>query len=148
MSQLYFHLRDGLKFIRDPDGTRVPSISAARAEARLSARELMGHSIVADGRVGIERCFEVCDGDDRTVLLVPFRDAIDDASALHPNGGRPRDTPSDGCDTEARWKALAAEARSEASAGTDEESQQILLSIALGYERLANFAKVRDDLAS
>jgi hypothetical protein len=74
---LYFlHLRDGLTFISDPDGSCLHDAAAARTEAILSARELMSQSILTDGRLGIDRRFEVADDQGNTIAIVPFREAV------------------------------------------------------------------------
>jgi len=76
MPQFFFHVRDGVPFIPDPDGSCLLDVAAAQAEAILCARELMSQSIIRDGRLGIERCSEITDDEGNTVAMVPFREAI------------------------------------------------------------------------
>jgi len=76
MPLFFLHVRDGLHLIVDPDGSCLPDLAAAKTEAVLSARELMSQSIVGDGRLGIERRFEIADYKSKTVATVPFRDAV------------------------------------------------------------------------
>ena len=74
---LYFlHLRDSVSFIPDPEGSCLPDVAAARTEAILSARELMSHSIIGHGRLGMERRFEITDDQGNTIAIVPFREAV------------------------------------------------------------------------
>ena len=76
MPFFFLHIRDGDQLIRDPDGTFLHDLEAAHSEAIESARELMAHSIVGKGLIGIERSMVICDASDATLLVVPFRDAI------------------------------------------------------------------------
>ena len=66
MPLFFFHIRDGVHLIPDPDGSCLPDLASAQTEAVLSARELMSHSIVSNGRLGIERCFEIADYEGKT----------------------------------------------------------------------------------
>jgi hypothetical protein len=50
-------------------------LSEARAEAVQSARELMAARMAADG----DACFEIADDSGKTVLLMPFKEAIEQA---------------------------------------------------------------------
>jgi hypothetical protein len=36
----------------------------------------MVHSIVGEGRIGIERSMEICDAGGATLLILPFREVI------------------------------------------------------------------------
>jgi|RhiMethySRZTD1v2_1073278.scaffolds.fasta_scaffold4308054_2 hypothetical protein len=76
MPLFFLHVRDGGRLMRDPDGSCVHGLEAARHEAIASARELMAHSIVGEGRIGIERSIEICDARGATVLVLPFRQAV------------------------------------------------------------------------
>ena len=72
MPMYYFHIRDRDKFEVDPDGTELPDIDAARAEALKVAQELMTE--VPD--LGREAVIEIADGYGQIVLTVPFSDTI------------------------------------------------------------------------
>jgi hypothetical protein len=50
----------------------------------------------------------------------------------------------DDLDTAARWKAIAADALAAAAKATDPEAKDTLLTIAAGYERLAERAMEHD----
>jgi len=76
MPGFFLHVRDGVSFIPDPDGSCLLDVAAARAEAILCARGLMSQSIIRDGHPGTERCFEITDDEGNTVAMVPFREAI------------------------------------------------------------------------
>jgi hypothetical protein len=75
MPLFYFHLRDGTKLIRDPEGVRLPDIASARAEAVQSARELMSQSITGRALFGPEQQFEITNEAGETITIVPFREA-------------------------------------------------------------------------
>jgi hypothetical protein len=75
MPLFYFHLRDGNKVIRDPEGVRLPDIASAHAEALQSARELMSQSNTGRARFGPEQQFEITNEAGETVAIVPFREA-------------------------------------------------------------------------
>jgi hypothetical protein len=74
--RFFFHIRDGATLIRDPDGAYVADLASAKAEAILDARALMSQSIVECARIGLERQIEIADQEDRTVLVVPFSEAV------------------------------------------------------------------------
>jgi hypothetical protein len=76
MPLFFLHVRDGATFIRDPEGSHLPDIASARAEAIQSARELMSQSILRDARIGLERQFEITNDRGRTVAIVPFGEAV------------------------------------------------------------------------
>jgi hypothetical protein len=76
MRSFFLHIRDGDRLIRDPDGSLLRDLEAARREAIESARELMAAGIVNEGRIGIERSILICDASDNALLVLPFREAI------------------------------------------------------------------------
>ena len=47
MTQFYFHFRDGDRLINDDEGMHLPSSERARAQAVLTARELLCDAIRA-----------------------------------------------------------------------------------------------------
>ncbi|MEE7456101.1 hypothetical protein MPAR168_18550 [Methylorubrum populi] len=53
MARFFLHLRDGTELIEDPDGSELPDLNAARAEARDAARDIMA---------GMVRAGELLDG--------------------------------------------------------------------------------------
>jgi hypothetical protein len=75
MPHFYLHLRDGERLLKDPDGREYRSLDDARAEAVLSARELMAAKVLA-GRKPNHSRFEIADASDNVVLIVWFEEAI------------------------------------------------------------------------
>ena len=76
MPLFFLHVRDGASLIRDPDGSCIPAIVSAKTETIYSARALMSQSIIADGRFGIHRRFEIFDHEGSTVAVVPSCQAV------------------------------------------------------------------------
>ena len=60
----------------DPDGSCFLDVVFAKSEAIHSARELMSQSVIPDGRLSIDRCFEIADQEDNIVAIVRFREAV------------------------------------------------------------------------
>src|SRR5262245_6111282 len=75
MAIYFLNVRDRGELIRDPDGSCLPDLRAARTEAIVSARELMAQSIATSGRIGIDRSVEISDAKGATLLVVPFWEA-------------------------------------------------------------------------
>jgi hypothetical protein len=71
MPQFFFHVRDGVSFISDPRSC-LPDVAVAQTRHR----ELMSQSVIGDGRLGIERRFEVTDDQGNTIVIAPLREAI------------------------------------------------------------------------
>jgi two-component sensor histidine kinase len=71
MPQYFLHIRDHEGLILDPDGSCLDNLNAARAEAIESARELMAESISSNGRIGLNRSFEISDAAGATLLMCP-----------------------------------------------------------------------------
>jgi len=72
MPMYYFHIRDGSTFEIHPDGTELPDISAAHAEALNVAHELLRE--VAD--LGQKAALEIADEHGQTILTMPLSDAL------------------------------------------------------------------------
>ncbi len=72
MPRYYLHIRNGLDFEEDPDGSELPDITAAHTEALIVAQELAAAVPEFDG----DTLIEIADETGQTVLLVPFSDAI------------------------------------------------------------------------
>lgn len=75
MQTFYFHVRDGDALIEDPDGSDLPDLEAARAEALLAAREAVAEALRA-GRAVDGRRFEIADDAGRVLASVGFRDVL------------------------------------------------------------------------
>jgi hypothetical protein len=81
MNLYFLHIKDGEDIISDPEGSRLPSLEAARELAIECARELLAEAVAHGDRVGLVRTFEIHDERGRLLLTVPFRDAIDFSDA-------------------------------------------------------------------
>jgi len=74
MPRFYFNLRSSKEFAEDPDGQECESLTAAREEAILSAREIMA-SRVKSGKNPNGSRFEITDITGQLILTVLFKDA-------------------------------------------------------------------------
>jgi hypothetical protein len=76
MSRYYLHLRNEGEYIRDPEGADFANVEAAKLEAVRSAREIIADEIYSGSPVDLRDSIEVADTEGRTVLTVPFSDAV------------------------------------------------------------------------
>jgi hypothetical protein len=75
MPHYYFNVREGDRLVEDPEGQEFPSLVEARAEALVSARELMAARIMAGKRPN-HRKFEIADDSGKLVLVMTFEEAM------------------------------------------------------------------------
>lgn len=75
MPRFYFHIVDGATVIEDPDGSDLPDLESALAEALQSARHLLADKVRAGDIVDGQR-FEIRDEAGALLATLPFRDAI------------------------------------------------------------------------
>lgn len=75
MVRYYFHIRDGERLSRDPEGSDFEDLDAARAEAVKSARELLSQR-VRNGEEVDGQAFEVTTEDGTVMDRVRFRDVL------------------------------------------------------------------------
>jgi hypothetical protein len=68
MPLFYFNIRNGSDLERDPDGTELPNLASAHAEALVVSRELAG----AIPEFNDDTLIEIADEAGRTLLIVPF----------------------------------------------------------------------------
>ncbi|MCJ2052132.1 DUF6894 family protein [Methylobacterium sp. J-070] len=75
MPLYFFHVRDGDRLIEDVDGSYLPSLAAACADASASARHLLakGRSL---GEVLDGRCFQISNSTGLILAVMPFKEAI------------------------------------------------------------------------
>lgn len=75
MPRYYFHIRTADAFIRDPDGSDLSDLDAARVEAGESARHLLAE-LLRNGQVLDGQVFEISDEAGTILERVPFRSVI------------------------------------------------------------------------
>ena len=77
MPRFHMNIRQGDELLEDWEGQEFPSLSEARTEAVLSARELMAARIAAGKMPDGHTRFEIADESGKTVLVMPFGVAIE-----------------------------------------------------------------------
>ena len=75
MPRFYLNVRQDETLVKDPEGSDFSSLDEARAEALLSARELMSARVLA-GRKANHSKFEITDDNGNVVMVVWFEEAI------------------------------------------------------------------------
>ncbi|CAN7335176.1 DUF6894 family protein [Rhizobium sp. LjRoot254] len=75
MPRYFFHIRTDDVFIRDPDGSDLPDLDAARSEAGHSARDLLA-ALLREGEVLDGQVFEISDEAGTVLARVPFRSVL------------------------------------------------------------------------
>jgi len=75
--QVFPAILDGDRLIADHDGIELPDLDAAKEEAILSARDLLGEAVVTRRHVD-NFVFKIRDESNQLLGLVPFREALDD----------------------------------------------------------------------
>lgn len=75
MPRYYFHINASDGLIRDPDGTDLPDLDAARLEAEKSARHLLA-DLLRQGGVLDGQVFEITDDDGVILERVPLRSVL------------------------------------------------------------------------
>jgi hypothetical protein len=75
MPRYYFHIREGDKFERDPEGSEHASPEEARREALAAAREMVAEAVLHDELID-GRTFEVADENGALVAVVAFKSVI------------------------------------------------------------------------
>ncbi len=75
MPSFYFHIRVGGHLFEDPDGSDLPDLEAARAEALAAVRGAVVEQIKTGKAVG-GQSFEIMDAAGRVLATVTYRDAF------------------------------------------------------------------------
>lgn len=75
MPRYYFHIREGDKFERDPEGSDHDSPEEARQAALAAAREMVAEAALRDELID-GRMFEVADEAGTVVDIVTFQSVI------------------------------------------------------------------------
>lgn len=73
--RFFFHQQTKGGLIVDPDGSELPDIEAARAEAVASARQLWAAAIIAGADLPVQS-FEIADQAGHLLLSVPSGEAL------------------------------------------------------------------------
>lgn len=76
MPQYFFHLRDGIDILLDPEGRSLAGPEAVSDEAIEEARSLISHE-ARDGRIRLDQRIEVQDASGSLVCTVEFADAVE-----------------------------------------------------------------------
>ena len=76
MPRFYLNIRQDDNLIEDPEGHEFPSLVDARAEAVLSAREIMAARVLAGKRPNHGR-FEITDHSGKLISVMWFEEAIE-----------------------------------------------------------------------
>ena len=74
MPRFFFRVRDGDGLSEDPEGSELPNLDAARAEALAAARQLVADRL-RRGDLSGGQAFEICDDAGRLLATVSFGDA-------------------------------------------------------------------------
>jgi hypothetical protein len=77
MARFYFHLQTDGSLLQDSDGTDLPHPEAARQEAILAARDILGNAIKA-GREKVPEAFVIADESGRKIAVVPLSAVLPD----------------------------------------------------------------------
>ena len=71
MPRFFLHIREAERLVEDPDGSDLPDLDAARAEAAAAAREIAAERLRAGKGLDARR-FEIRDEAGRLLATVPF----------------------------------------------------------------------------
>jgi hypothetical protein len=71
MGRFYFHLKDGVELIRDPEGADLRDAAEAKRMALVSARELLADAIKS-GKSRVPEAFVIVDEEGRAIATVPL----------------------------------------------------------------------------
>ena len=77
MPRFHMNIRKGAELFEDWEGQEFLSLSEARTEAVQSARELMSARMAVGKMPDGLSSFEIADDSGKTVLVMPFEEAID-----------------------------------------------------------------------
>lgn len=76
MPRYFFHLRDGVDRLLDPDGRDLPSLEAVEAVTLDEARGVISHDAL-EGRIKLTYRIDVEDAEGHQVHRLEFEDAVD-----------------------------------------------------------------------
>jgi hypothetical protein len=75
MPRYYLHIRDEGRLVEDPDGSDLPDLEAARAEALEGARNILAAKVKA-GKLIDDQRFEITDETGAVLAVVPLKDVL------------------------------------------------------------------------
>ena len=75
MAVYYFHLRDGLDVLLDPEGCSLPDLRAVADKALRTARSLLSTDVL-EGRLALDMHLDVADETGAVIHSLPFADAV------------------------------------------------------------------------
>lgn len=75
MPRYYLHIRDEGRLVEDPDGSELPDLEAAHAEALEGARIIVAVKVRAGERIGNQH-FEITDEAGTVLAIVPVKTAL------------------------------------------------------------------------
>jgi hypothetical protein len=75
MPRYFFNIRSADGVLRDPDGTELPDLDAARVEAEHSARDLLANILRQGGELN-GQVFEIADDRGKVLERLPFRSVL------------------------------------------------------------------------
>jgi hypothetical protein len=76
MPKYFLHLRIDGRLMPDDEGTLLPDLETAKREAIEGARDLVAGRVRDGEPLDLSWAFEIADDTGRTVLVVPFSEAI------------------------------------------------------------------------
>lgn len=75
MPLFFLHIRNGLGFIEDEEGSELPDHEAARIKAVRGARSIIAEEVLG-GEIDLEGSIEVADEAGKVVLTVSYAEAV------------------------------------------------------------------------
>ena len=76
MPRYFCHLCQGDRLILDPDGTVLPDLDAARAEALQGIRDILGEAIKRGDDDLLDEAVVIADETGRELMTIPFKEAL------------------------------------------------------------------------
>ena len=75
MSRYFFHLRDGVDYLLDPEGVELAALGAAKAYATRSAYSIMAAEL-GHGKLDLSVHIEIVNAEGAVLATVYFRDLV------------------------------------------------------------------------
>lgn len=81
MPVFFLHVSEGGELIRDPDGSELVDLTAARTEAIRAARSLLGAAVLA-GRLPLDHAIIVADEHGGELLVLTYAESVGTESGV------------------------------------------------------------------